>query len=110
LLGRYAWYTKVSLDRWMLPVGSLKPNDLGLFDMLGNATEWCQERIMVYQPGLPWSEDKEDILSINRDGSRVLRGGSFDIPAVAVRSAVRFGNVPTLRNNVVGFRPARTIP
>ena len=25
------------------PVGSLLPNDLGLFDMLGNMYEWCQE-------------------------------------------------------------------
>src|SRR5205807_1829546 len=43
LLGNYAWYTKNSGDRWMLGVGSLKPNDLGLFDMLGNAWQWCED-------------------------------------------------------------------
>src|SRR5262249_33992463 len=48
LLGRYAWYTKYSLDRWMLPVGSLKPNDLGLFDMQGNATEWTLDAAAPY--------------------------------------------------------------
>jgi formylglycine-generating enzyme required for sulfatase activity len=57
LLGKYAWYTKNSQDRGMLPGeagklgvpgGCLKPNDFGLFDMLGNALEWCQESIAYY--------------------------------------------------------------
>ena len=35
LLGKYAWYQATSQDHaW--PCGSLLPNDLGLFDMLGN--------------------------------------------------------------------------
>ena len=40
LLREYAWYVQNSNDRaW--PVGQLKPNDLGLFDMLGNGFEHC---------------------------------------------------------------------
>jgi serine/threonine protein kinase/formylglycine-generating enzyme required for sulfatase activity len=108
LLGRYGWYTKVSQDRWMLPAGSLKPNDLGLFDMLGNALEWCQERVVPYAPGLLQSEDKEDMRDIDSRTSRVLRGGSFVLPTVYVRSANRQGLVPTHRGLNVGFRPART--
>jgi formylglycine-generating enzyme required for sulfatase activity len=108
LLGRYAWYTKVSQDRWMLPAGSLKPNDLGLFDMLGNALEWCQERVTYYRPAFPWSEDREDIRDIDRIIGRVLRGGAFAYQAVLVRSAVRGGIEPAYRGNNVGFRPART--
>jgi formylglycine-generating enzyme required for sulfatase activity len=38
LLPRYAWYQKNSQNK-LWPVGSLKPNDLGLFDMAGNAWE-----------------------------------------------------------------------
>ena len=50
LLGAYAWYHANSQDHaW--PCGSLFPNDLGLFDMLGNMYEWCQERDYVYQTG-----------------------------------------------------------
>ena len=50
MLGQYAWYFATSLVRaW--PCGSLLPNDLGLFDMLGNVNEWCQERALAYEPG-----------------------------------------------------------
>jgi hypothetical protein len=36
LLGRYGWYIAVSNDRETLSVGMLRPNDFGLFDVLGN--------------------------------------------------------------------------
>ena len=46
LLGRYAWYSQNSRNR-IWPCGRLKPNDFGLFDMLGNVYEWCQD---IYPP------------------------------------------------------------
>jgi formylglycine-generating enzyme required for sulfatase activity len=119
LLGKYAWYTKNSQDRGMLP-GSpgrlgvrgncLKPNDFGLFDMLGNAVEWCQESVMYYTPGAEGkpSEDREDKQDITDKRSRVLRGGSFFYRSWSVRCANRDWLVPSGRRNDVGFRPART--
>ena len=107
LLGKYAWYTKNSGDRSMLEVGSLKPNDLGLFDMLGNAFQWCEDRAEYYTAGED-KEDIKDIKDINKDNSRVLRGGSFNDPASNVRSANRLTDVPTDRVSNYGFRPART--
>ena len=47
LLGKYAWYGATTNFERAWPVGSLKPNDFGLFDMLGNAAECCQERYVV---------------------------------------------------------------
>jgi eukaryotic-like serine/threonine-protein kinase len=110
LLPRYAWYLKNSQDRtW--PVGRLKPNDLGLFDVHGNVMPWCQEEFKNYPQGQrdKPEEDKESSLIINIQDSRVLRGGSFYNHAVNVRSAYRTGTVPAHRNTFVGFRAARTL-
>jgi formylglycine-generating enzyme required for sulfatase activity len=109
LLPRYAWYSKNAGARsW--PVGGKKPNDLGLFDVHGNAYTWCQESYQPF-PGAEGGrviEDKEDNLDIVDSAIRVSRGGSFGSHAVSVRSADRSRSVPTGRNPSVGFRPART--
>jgi serine/threonine protein kinase/formylglycine-generating enzyme required for sulfatase activity len=107
LLPAYAWYVKNSADRTR-PVGSKRPNDLGLFDMHGNVWNWCQERYRPYPKGQSVESDVEDILRITNKNTRVVRGGSFFNLAELVRSADRYWDAPTDRNNNVGFRPART--
>ncbi len=111
LLGKYAWYSKNSADEGMLPSrlcipGDVpKPNDLGLFDMLGNAWTWCQDARRDYTTG----EDEEAAdKTITDKENRVLRGGSFVNRAVYIRSACRFGYVPSFHNHNLGFRVART--
>ncbi len=109
LLPKYGWYAQVSNERsW--PVGSLKPNDFGLFDMHGNVCNWCQERYLDYPvaDGDKIADDKEDILTIDKEDRRALRGGSFNDKPLDVRSAYRDGIVPTNRNADNGFRIART--
>ncbi len=113
LLGRYAWYTKNSLDRGMLLPGSLRPNDRGLFDMLGNAGEWCQDPAFPYAPGSPgrpseYRGHEADIRDISDSISRLLRGGAFAYLPRFVRSADRNGVRPAIHNVNVGLRPART--
>ena len=111
LLPKYAWYVKNSQERtW--PVGSLKPNDLGLFDMQGNAFTWCQDSFKSYPTtkGEEAVEDQEDSLVIVSTMSRRLRGGSFSDFAPYVRSASRGSTLPTNQSNYYGFRVARTLP
>jgi formylglycine-generating enzyme required for sulfatase activity len=105
LLGKYAWYQRNSESRELSPVGSLKPNDFGLFDLHGNALEWCQDRIALYSPGEPEREDTE---TLQDTMPRVLRGGSFFYQAMVVRSAYRDRNLPGTHLNDAGFRPVRT--
>ena len=66
MLGHFAWYDRSS-GSTMHPVGWLKPNGLGLFDMHGNAWQWCQE---VYA-----EKGNKDIEDVNNNDSRILRGG-----------------------------------
>jgi len=110
LLTHYAWCTKNSDGRtW--PVGSKKPNDLGLFDMHGNVWNWCQGKYGSYpegEKGKSW-DDRESGLGIASLENRVLRGGSLDFLVSYLRSASRICNVPANRSGNYGFRPARTL-
>ena len=110
LLGKYAWYQANSEDHpWSC--GSLLPNDLGLFDMLGNELEWVQDSVRSSMP-----EDRgifRDIINTSEAvvsaNSRFLRGGTFNSPPALVRSSVRNWYSPSSRDyNFGGFRPCRT--
>ena len=107
LLGRYSWYLATSEDHtW--PCGSLLPNDLGLFDMLGNMYEWCHDRPLPFRPDQagPIIDDintQEDTITY-----RVLRGGAFYLQPADIRSALRDWNAQTNRGSDNGFRLART--
>ena len=106
LLGKYAWYQANSREHaW--PCGSLLPNDLGLFDMLGNVNEWVQDRAM--RPDRI-NNGKPSVEPININIPRVLRGGAFSNWAPYVRSANRFKNAPSNDHIHFGFRIARTYP
>jgi formylglycine-generating enzyme required for sulfatase activity len=101
LLGGYAWYLATSKERaW--PVGSLQPNDLGLFDTLGNLYEWCQER--PENVGRNREDSPEEI----DERPRSLRGGSFSFLPTSVHSANRSALGTSSRDTNVGFRLART--
>jgi serine/threonine protein kinase/formylglycine-generating enzyme required for sulfatase activity len=98
LLGQYAWYGLNSNTR-MHPVGSLKPNGLGLFDVHGNALQWCQDgRETRYR------QDNKEV----KKEVCILRGGTFPTGARGCRSAYRNQNGPADRGGHIGFRVART--
>jgi formylglycine-generating enzyme required for sulfatase activity len=111
LLVNYAWYFRNS-NALHPPVGTKKPNDLGLFDVQGNCWTWCQEPRENY-PGAEGDNAVEDQevkeLVVRGTQVRALRGGSFTNPASFVRSANRDNAVPSNRLNIIGFRLARTL-
>ena len=101
--GEYAWYDKNSGNR-AHPVGTRQPNPWGLYDMHGNVWEWVRDCWHENYSGAPtdgsaWEADKCQ--------QRVLRGGSFYVWAVSLRSAFRYWNGPENRNLINGFRCAR---
>ena len=110
LLGEYGWYTKTSDEKWMLPVGTLRPNGIGLFDMQCNVMEWCQERAMFFDTKTEQMGDREELGEVRDSGNRILRGGSILHVAADVRSANRSAARPDIRANNSGFRVSRTLP
>ena len=104
----YAWYLENSGQK-MHPVGSLKPNDLGLFDALGNALEWCGD---AYQSRYPAGEAGSPLIDALVDAdygeasARVVRGGSWNNDGRYSRSANRGRYTPENRFNNLGFRVA----
>jgi len=112
MLKEYAWYTKTTNDKRAWPVGQLKPNDLGLVDIYGNAIEWCQERKLPYRPGNKGqvSQDTEESTLRVNDDPRVIRGCGFGTISSLARSASRDWFRPSTRNAQMGLRVARTCP
>ena len=87
-----------------------KPNDYGLFDMHGNAWQWCDNRYKAYAVGSDGrvSEDQGSPSKVGDKATRVLRGCSFIFRASNVRSAYRNNYIPSYRTAGSGFRAART--
>ena len=93
------------------PGGAAPANDLGLFDMLGNVFEWCQDRDAAARPSRAgvYSDRTVTLDVVTNRANRVLRGGMFYSQPSDVRSAARSTDAPSLESTYVGFRLARTI-
>ena len=92
------------------PVGSLAPNQFGLYDMVGNVFEWVEDVYHADYNGAPNDGSKWAEGGIS--GYRVVRSGAWiSAPAATVvSSAHRNGNPTDNRfGNVLGFRVARTL-
>ena len=105
LLGARAWYGRNSDNRCQ-PCGRLLPNDLGLFDMLGNVYEWCHDRDAARRPGREAVIiDAGGIAEVVRDNRiRMFRGGSYVGSPDEVRSSARSGELPSYLGDLNGFR------
>jgi len=97
-----AWYDKNS-GRETKPVGGKKPNDWGLYDMLGNVWEWTAD---PYDGNSYHSSLSTDPAGPASGDRRVLRGGSWIVDPAFVRVSYRLRGVPTYRGYTGGFRCA----
>ena len=117
-----AWYWDNTMSRrFSQPVGLLRPNELGLYDMNGNLAEWTND---WYASDYYYSSPVENPLGPASGKFRVVRGGSFlsrpkadfftkrgkrkrkggqSWLSIEMRDRLR----PQQHKNWVGFRPAR---
>jgi formylglycine-generating enzyme required for sulfatase activity len=103
LLSKYGWFQENS-GRNPSGWGKLRPNFFGLFDLYGNAVEWCHDRYIGYDP-LPLIDPFGD----RESKYRVYRGGAWTAGSRLCRSADRDLGDPMDRATL-GFRLARTLP
>ena len=85
------------------PVGTFKANKYGLYDMHGNAWQWCEDYYGAYSAA-PKNGTAQKVKQSN--DVRVLRGGSWYYVPQYCRSAFRILNSPVNRNYNLGFRVA----
>ncbi|MCO6458912.1 MAG: SUMF1/EgtB/PvdO family nonheme iron enzyme [Pirellulaceae bacterium] len=91
--------TRYPSNPQLLEVGSFAPNPFGLYDMHGNAQEWCLDRFAEYFPG-----DVTDPLGAVEGDQRVVRGGGYSYEKVECRSANRRFKRPNETGQFNGFR------
>jgi formylglycine-generating enzyme required for sulfatase activity/serine/threonine protein kinase len=103
-VGEYAWFVGNS-GRTTHPVGQKRPNAWHLFDMLGNAREWCWD---AYDAKFYTNSPGADPLGPSEGTARVCRGASWVNGHWRFRSVDRYSSAPGDRNNVMGFRVARS--
>jgi formylglycine-generating enzyme required for sulfatase activity len=83
------------------PVASFAPNGFGLFDMEGNAAEWCAD----------WHDERTYALGDDTDPTgpksgeaRVVRGGSWVDETSFLRTSRRYFDPPATHKGFIGFR------
>jgi len=103
-LAAIAWYDGNSANRTR-PVGQRQPNAFGLYDMLGNVCQWCQDWYGDY-PAEPVTNPQGPASGTNR----VFRGSGWNESAPNVRASARGRSYPADRDYDLGLRIVRTAP
>jgi formylglycine-generating enzyme required for sulfatase activity len=85
-----------------IPVGRFAPNALGLYDMSGNAWEWCTDS------GVDYPSEKVVNPYALHEGGHMARGGTWDSGAPGCRVTTRINWWLNSMCSATGFRVART--
>ena len=99
-LSQYAWYRKNSEGKTH-PIGQLKPNAWGLYDVHGNVHEWCQD---WFDRNYYSQSPSNSPLGPSSGLAKVLRGGDWGSENWYCRCASRSLSSPDRRSNRLGFR------
>lgn len=103
-----AWFDKISAGNQTHPVGTKKPNALGIHDMAGNVWEWVQDKFVT---PYPTSVTMNPRIESGGEEKRVMRGGSWDQKVNYVRCGIRSRYDPDFQDKIgrVGMRVVRDV-
>jgi len=88
------------------PVGSKRPNELGIYDLSGNAWEWCND---WYGPNYYFLSPSESPEGTNFGEYKVMRGGAGSTYPDFLRNTCRNFNLPTDSYTNYGFRCVKSV-
>jgi len=96
-------------DGWLntTPVGSLKPNAFGVYDMIGNVSEWIEDCHAPSHDAV--SEAGAPPVVEGACEKRIAKGGSWGTLGHNLRTAERFPYLPAHRDDSIGIRVAKTL-
>lgn len=97
-----AWYERTAVNF----VNALLPNQFGIYNMHGNAWEWCSD---FYDEDYYFYSDSNNPKGPSSGSYGVLRGGSWDNSAGYLRSANRAKLAPTEKLKTNGFRVVKEV-
>ncbi len=101
---KVAWYDETTNEKGPKNVGQLSPNELGIFDMSGNAWEWCKDYFGKYP-----STHQHNPTGAEKSPYRVVRGGSWYYVEYLSRLTARDGPEYFYTNFNYGFRVVKNI-
>jgi formylglycine-generating enzyme required for sulfatase activity len=103
-LDEMAWHEKNSFG-YIHVVGQKRPNAFGIYDIFGNAWEWCEDHAGDYRKAPTDGQPYRNPDAI-QDAARSLRGACFSCKPDEIRAAFRASNHAHQRKDSIGFRLA----
>jgi formylglycine-generating enzyme required for sulfatase activity len=98
--GSIAWYY-LNSNGSTHSIGIKKANELGLYDMSGNVSEWCNDLFGIYR-----SRIETNPIGNSTGSEHVIRGGHWDGDATELRVSSRASAGADYHDNIIGFRLA----